>query len=927
MKLGLYWRYATRSLVRGGQRTVLAIFCVAVGVLAIVALQLVALSVNQALLTNVVEANGGDLRVRALDLLPLHQSDLAYFDQLKRQGQITDYATATGEDGAITLPSGDEVDFSLVAVSPNYPLIGQANFQQPSHTLTMQGVVQGATVAVSQDVFVQAHARIGDHFIVATQAGQHFSVRIGAVFADGGAFYSGEMVMAEATYFAAPLPISYTSVSVTAPAANVTAVANALQKQFPNTRIITAQDLLHQRQQEVDDIHLFLHLVGLLALFIGGVGIINTMQVLLRRRRTEIAMLKTSGYRQRDLAALFGLEAALLGLLGGALGAAAGVGASFIVRTVVEGAFFIHLPVVLDPLSIAAGPLVGVATALIFGLLPIVQSSAIRPLAVLREDDAEQSTTSRLGALGLLALLGTLFVALAATVLGSLLFGVLAVVGGLIAVGALGLCFGLLVGAIARLPVFERPSTAIIGWIAGGVGSVVAGGVALVLLTGVGALLARRLGTVGIVTLALLGGLGIILASCAVIYLLTTLLDGAVMFAPRGWKTVLMLAYRNIGRQRVRTAALLTALFVGVFGIGMVLVLGQGIRATIDITLQNALHYNVFVLTPPAEASLVQSALGNVPGIDPSQVAQSVVGRVVPEQVGSRQGVALLKFLEEQDDLSALSSIEGFNLHQAAPVITVKDGRDLAASDSGTNAVVLAGYLEDAPVSLRVGDTITLGSRDGTLHQSLSIVGFYDTSTPGGNPNFGDVLTDEAVAQRLAGSQQLTIFSLHIAPTTLPSLRRAVTQHTLGVFVFSLVDLTALVDQVLNGLIIMLTTIASLAMLAGLIIIANAVALAMLERRREIGILKSVGHTSASVLATVLVENGLVGLLGALVAMLLVVGAIIAIGLFIIHIALLVAPWLVGLIIAATVLVTMAMAALVAWGATRVRPLEVLRYE
>ena len=56
MKLGLYWSYATRSLIRGGQRTVLAVFCVAVGVMAIVALQLVGLSVNQALVGNIVEA-------------------------------------------------------------------------------------------------------------------------------------------------------------------------------------------------------------------------------------------------------------------------------------------------------------------------------------------------------------------------------------------------------------------------------------------------------------------------------------------------------------------------------------------------------------------------------------------------------------------------------------------------------------------------------------------------------------------------------------------------------------------------------------------------------------------------------------------------------------------------------------------------------
>ncbi len=89
--------------------------------------------------------------------------------------------------------------------------------------------------------------------------------------------------------------------------------------------------------------------MGLLALLIGGVGIINTMQVLLRRRQTEIAMLKTAGYRQRDLFALFGLEAALLGMIGGAIGAAAGIGVSFFVKGLVEKAFFITLPTDVDP--------------------------------------------------------------------------------------------------------------------------------------------------------------------------------------------------------------------------------------------------------------------------------------------------------------------------------------------------------------------------------------------------------------------------------------------------------------------------------------------------------------------------------------------------------------------------------------------------
>ncbi|HKF37746.1 MAG TPA: FtsX-like permease family protein, partial [Ktedonobacteraceae bacterium] len=195
------------------------------------------------------------------------------------------------------------------------------------------------------------------------------------------------------------------------------------------------------------------------------------------------------------------------------------------------------------------------------------------------------------------------------------------------------------------------------------------------------------------------------------------------------------------------------------------------------------------------------------------------------------------------------------------------------------------------------------------------------------NPNFAGILTDRTVAEQLGGSQTLEVFSLKVDPAQVPALRKHLNQAVPNAIILSVVDIDTLVNQVLNNLIIMLTTLASLAMVAGLIIIANAVALAMLERRREIGILKSVGHTSRSILATVLIENGLVGLLGSLVAMLLAVGAITALGRFVFHTELGIGPSLVALIIALTALVTMVVATLVAWSAVRVRPLDVLRYE
>ena len=91
--------------------------------------------------------------------------------------------------------------------------------------------------------------------------------------------------------------------------------------------------------------------------------------------------------------------------------------------------------------------------------------------------------------------------------------------------------------------------------------------------------------------------------------------------------------------------------------------------------------------------------------------------------------------------------------------------------------------------------------------------------------------------------------------------------------------------------------------------------------------MKSVGHTSATILGTVLVEYGLVGLLGSLVAMLLVGGTITVLSTLILKTSLVSSFALTLLIIVLTSAVTMAISAFVAWGATRVRPLEVLRYE
>ncbi len=902
MKLGLYWSYATRSLIRGGQRTVLAIFCVAVGVMAIVALQLVGLSVNQALIGNIVEANGGDIRLSA-DLAPLRQRDLAFFDRLKQQGSITAYATAYDPGGTITLPTGEEETFSFIAVSSNFPLVGQANFIAPSHNLAFQSIVTGNHIAMSSTVFNALNAHIGSTYRVKTLDGRFVPITVAAEFQEDGVFRGPQIFISQAALNATPgprgltEPAQYGTIYMTVPASNLNSVKAQLSQQFPSARVITATDLLKQRQTQVDQIRLFLHIVGLLALFIGGIGIINTMQVLLRRRQIEIAMLKTTGYRQVDLYTLFGLEAALLGIVGGIVGTLVGLGISYLVRSVVERAFFINLPIVLDALTLASGLLIGLATALIFGLLPIVQASQVRPLSVLRELNERRQVSSRLITIVLLVILSLLFVALAAAILGDVVTAVIAVYGGAGVIFSLALGFGLLVLAVSRLPVYEKPRPRMLLWILLAIGITLLSVLALVALFLLGqaaSAFATRAGNslIGTYVLVVLGGMGIVLVGGALVYLLATIINGVVVFTPRSWKTAVMLAYRNLGRQRVRTTTTLTALFVGVFAIGLVLILGQGIKDAINTTLSTLFTHNVFVVVSPNQKQGVQDQLVSLRGIDSSKTqVNPVVPQVYPILVAGRDINVILRSVRKTDKIDKgdivgdLTSIEGFDVgggKSNLPTITLKIGRNLQLTDAGTNAVVLSSELEQSPVKLRVGDTIVVQSVDGSVTRILRVVGFFDSSMPMGNPNFAGILADATVAEQLGGSQALEVFSLKVDPAQVPTLRKHLNQAVPNAIILSVVDIDTLVNQVLN---------------------------------------------SRSILATVLIENGLVGLLGSLVAMLLAVGAITALSRFVFHTELAIGPSLVALIIALTSLVTMVVATLVAWSAVRVRPLDVLRYE
>ncbi|WIG62055.1 MAG: ABC transporter, fused permease protein [Ktedonobacterales bacterium] len=914
-RIGMYWAYTTRSLVRGGQRTLLAIFCVAVGVLAIVALQLVGNMVNSALTTNVQAGNGGDLSIRS-DVNPLTQQQIAVFDQFKSQGLITNYTAMATTSGQTVDNAGDTQFYNVRAVNPtNFPIAGEPAFITPSDG-SLASLLNGSTVVITDDLRKQLGVQVGDSVSVATNDGRTLNVTIGGIIANTGFFNFPQMLISLDGYASFPssagLPVTYSAVFANVPGhtdANAAQAKKEIQQALPLTNITTTKDALQQNQDSVQQIRYFLQIVGLLALLIGGVGIINTMQVLLRRRRTEIAMLKTAGYRRGDLYALFGLEAALLGLVGGIIGSAAGIGVSFLVRELFQRAFFLSLPAVIDPLTVASGVVIGFATALIFGVMPIVQASEVRPLAVLRELPEGSSAGSVLLSILLAGLLAVLFFALALSILQNFGVALGAVVGAGVFLLVLSLFFGLVVFIIGKMPVLERFTW----WYL------------LIIVAGI------------------LVSVAVMLAAPAfgALFLALSLLGLLVVLLPREWKQNIKMALRNIGRQKARTVTTLVALFIGIFAIGVILALGQNIKDKLNTAFSSISTYNSFIVAGPQNKADVDAALQKALG--PNSHTKQVVNTVSFATPVSVNGVPIQNIIQQvtgnsgqnrlgkEELISYLSSVTGYDLAGGSlPDATnaqgsnaIVAGRNLTAQDAGKNNVVMSYRARLAPLNLKVGDQIIVLSQDQKTPVTLTVVGFTNALSFAG----GAILADNSVANTLSAGKPFYIYSLKLSPENANQILRSVQKQVPSIQTFSLIDLEAAIISYLNNVLILLTAIASLAMIAGIIIIANAVALAMLERRRELGILKSVGYTSRSVLGEVLTENGVIGFTGGLLAMLLVTLALTVLGKLLFKTDLGVGIPLTLILVLGTAAVCMVVAAFVAWNATRVRPLEVLRYE
>ena len=176
-----------------------------------------------------------------------------------------------------------------------------------------------------------------------------------------------------------------TAMARLAPNANADAAAAAVTAYMapkldspPNVQ--SAKQLIAGMASQMHLFELLLGAVGSIALALGGVGVMNIMLVSVTERQREIGIRLAIGARRWDIQALFLSEAVLLSVVGGVLGIALGLFASWVFARLSGWDF------VLSPSAAPIGAGVSVVVGIFFGFYPAVMASRLDPIDALRSE-------------------------------------------------------------------------------------------------------------------------------------------------------------------------------------------------------------------------------------------------------------------------------------------------------------------------------------------------------------------------------------------------------------------------------------------------------------------------------------------------------------------------------------------------------------
>ncbi|WP_454296144.1 ABC transporter permease [Salana multivorans] len=556
---------------------------------------------------------------------------------------------------------------------------------------------------------------------------------------------------------------------------------------------VTGEDLRQESKDAINEIlgfiTTFLLVFAAIALFVGAFIISNTFAMSVRQRMKEFAMLRAVGASPSQVFASILVQAAVVGLVGSAIGLAGGL-------ALVEGlkAFLAAIgmglggSVPVDATTVGVSIAVGTLVSIVAAAVPARRAALVPPVEAMRE---EVTTTD--ASLVPRSVIGTALLVLGA---GSV--------------------------AIAT----ADPGGELVGWWLGaGAGGVLVG--MLLVAPGLVRLVLGRMAWPFVVALRPMGALA------------------------RG----------NVTRNPRRTANTAGALMIGMALVGAASVIASSTQASVADIVERQTDADLIVTSATGTVpDGVLEAVTEVPGI-----AEAYTVRYAQAQVASEDGTSLV----DGPGPSLAVTIPGEAFGSALLVDAVEG--DIAATLEAGEAVV---NLSFAP-GVAAGDQIVV---TGAVPVTLTVGAVVDSAIPRGPVTVNQEILDQIAPREAQATDSIFVVADRgLSEEELVQLQDKVKEAVSPFVVVSVLtsdefvsQLSSQVDQVLA----ILYALLGLSIVIAVLGIVNTLALSVIERTREIGLLRAVGLGRLQLSVTITIESVLTAVFGTAVG--LVIGVALA---------------------------------------------------
>jgi len=334
-------------------------------------------------------------------------------------------------------------------------------------------------------------------------------------------------------------------------------------------------------------------------------------------------------------------------------------------------------------------------------------------------------------------------------------------------------------------------------------------------------------------------------------------------------------AIENLKHRRLRSWLTMIGIFIGIAAVVALMGLGEGLRGAItgqfgflgpDVLSIQASGINF--AGPPGQAVVnpltddLKEKIERIPGVEVAINRLIESGRV--------------EFNDIQDIVFAWNVPEGKDRNTFEKMINLKAGEGRLLKDTDNFKVVLGDNFKDED---RFGKPIRIGNKVKFENKDFEVIGFlekrgsfiFDTAI---------IMNENILVDEFRDNNEVNIIAVKVKDLKsvdtvkrdiekLLRKERSVKEGEEDFTVQSPQNALQSLDQTLFGVQLFISIIAFISLIVGGIGITNTMYTSVLERTKEIGIMKSIGARNRMIFSLFFMESGFLGLVGGLIGIII----------------------------------------------------------